>query len=55
MADITMCSGVGCPARQNCYRFTAEPSKLWQSYFTKVPFDGEECEHHWRLDETKGI
>lgn len=45
MADITMCSGSGCPARNNCYRFTAEPNEFRQSYFLKVPFNGEDCEY----------
>lgn len=55
MADITMCSGLGCPARNNCYRYTATPSEHRQSYFTTPPFDGEKCEHQWELNKKKGI
>lgn len=27
-----MCTNVRCPIRRNCYRFTAEPSEIVQSY-----------------------
>ena len=46
MADITMCTGDGCPLKENCYRFTAEKSKR-QSYFFTPPFDGKICEMYW--------
>ena len=45
MADITMCNGVGCLIRQNCYRFTAKPNKHWQSYFKVPVIDGKNCEY----------
>jgi len=32
--DITMCKGAGCPVRENCYRYKAEPSE-YQSYFVE--------------------
>lgn len=37
MADITMCPGTGCPLRETCLRYMAEPSIVWQSFadFTK--------------------
>jgi len=47
MADITMCTGEGCPLKENCYRFTAEASKYMQSYFLTPPFDGKTCEMYW--------
>ena len=31
MSDITMCSSVNCPERNNCYRSRAKPSEF-QSY-----------------------
>jgi hypothetical protein len=46
MADITMCTGDGCPLKENCYRFTAEKSER-QSYFFTPPFDGKTCEVYW--------
>ena len=47
MADITMCTGNGCPLKENCYRFTAEKSEYRQSYFFTPPFDGKTCEMYW--------
>ena len=32
MADITMCIGMGCEKRNNCYRYTAISDSDWQSY-----------------------
>lgn len=37
MPDITMCKDDECPSAENCYRFIATPSKVWQSYFAKSP------------------
>lgn len=47
MADITCCTGDGCPLKESCYRFTSEKSLVWQSYFTTPPFDGKTCEMYW--------
>lgn len=59
MPDITMCSGLGCPLKENCYRHTATPSEFRQSYFMNPPFaykDGEPtCDHQWKNNERKGI
>ena len=44
MPDITMCSGVGCPWKERCYRHTAIASN-WQSWFSVVPWDGVGCVH----------
>ena len=51
MADITKCEGVGCEAKETCYRYTAKPSR-YQSYFTETPIiktkglpDG--CDYYW--------
>jgi hypothetical protein len=38
MPDITMCEGVDCPLKNDCYRFTASPSEFRQSYFMGIPF-----------------
>jgi hypothetical protein len=46
MADITMCSGVGCDLKLECYRHTANQSG-WQSWFTEVPLKDGKCEMFW--------
>lgn len=46
MADITCCTGDGCPLKENCYRFTSIASER-QSYFFTPPFDGKTCEMYW--------
>lgn len=55
MADITMCVGTGCPLRENCYRYMAEPNPWRQSFadFTKLVKDGK-CEQQMPLDALKG-
>jgi hypothetical protein len=37
MADITMCSGDGCPWKLKCVRYTSKPSDDRQAYFAKSP------------------
>ena len=45
MPDIAMCSGDGCPQKEQCYRFTAQPCER-QSYFAKPPInDKGECKY----------
>lgn len=46
MADITMCTGGGCEARETCYRFTAKPNEYRQSYFMEVPIKKNGCEYY---------
>jgi hypothetical protein len=58
MPDITMCTGEEssrkCPHREQCYRFTAKPSKHRQSYFARLPLKGDEtCESLWPLEAEK--
>lgn len=50
MTDITMCPGHNCPKRDNCRRYTAEPSAR-QSYFFSTPWDGVRCEFYWPMNE----
>ena len=45
MADITMCNGEGCEAKETCYRYTAKPSK-YQSYFAEAPIVNQGCEYY---------
>lgn len=49
MPDITMCEGKECPAKDQCYRYTAKPS-LYQSYFAKVPYKDGKCDNYWGKD-----
>ncbi len=41
MADITMCQNHLCAMRNNCYRFTATPTPLRQSYAVFIPKYGQ--------------
>jgi len=54
MPDITMCKGEGCPMRNNCYRYKAEPSMM-QTYFLQTPKDGPPyngvCKYYWGIKE----
>ena len=59
MPDISMCPGLDCPNKNDCYRFKALPSKYMQSYFAvpphtlKVEEDGVttkwECNYYWEF------
>lgn len=48
MADISMCEDRQCPAKDYCYRFTAHPSPMWQSYgvFNRED-DADNCDMFW--------
>ncbi len=41
MPDITMCTNNGCPLKDRCYRFMAEPKEPWQSF----------CQFHPVIDQ----
>lgn len=55
MPDITKCSYEECPLKKSCYRYTAKPWDLEQSYFAEPPYqivkyDGKEyfnCDMFW--------
>lgn len=47
MADITKCTGKGCPDKETCYRFTAPVSDFHQSWFCECPLKDGECEMYW--------
>lgn len=54
MPDITMCDNAGCPKRENCHRFKAEPSPFYQSYSTFRPrfhFNSFVCDAYWPLSK----
>ena len=46
MSEITMCVNKDCSLRNKCYRATATPDPLWQSYSKYEPKNGE-CDHFW--------
>lgn len=53
MPDITMCRGQIedkiCPQKETCYRYTATPSDLIQSYFLDLPMNKDgTCGYHWK-------
>jgi hypothetical protein len=43
MPDITMCRDKECPHKDRCYRFLAEPNKLYQSFFCATPREDSQC------------
>lgn len=51
MSDITKCPGTDCPVKDKCYRFTADASEAWQSYFVEIPGKTEDdkftCDMYW--------
>ena len=59
MADITMCPGLGCEIKQDCYRFTATPTPERQSFFCEPPYLLKEetskfkCKYFWLKQENK--
>lgn len=58
MADIAMCPGVDCAAKDYCYRHRAPVNPFWQSYFVESPGYNDECEYfipdHRVPDESNG-
>ncbi len=50
MADITMCMGVDCPLRENCFRFRATSERENQTYFMVPPFKDGDCDMFWSMD-----
>ena len=60
MPDISMCKGLDCPNKTNCWRFMAKAEPLGQLYFVDPPFtlvyedDNEypifKCDYYWYLD-----
>lgn len=59
MADITKCTGEGCPVKDKCYRYT-ETTNERQSWFVEVPgrLDSVDdkpvwkCEMYWGEQQT---
>lgn len=55
MPDITMCNGNGCPKKDSCYRFTAKPNELWQSYFMDIPYKDNDCDSYWSVKDNNNL
>lgn len=53
MADITMCTGVDCPLKKDCYRYTAIKDEYYQSFLIEVPYDvtKQSCPYYWENNE----
>lgn len=51
MADITMCNNDDCTLKELCYRYTATPTKEWQSYSTFNSTNDRMCEHFVKNDK----
>jgi hypothetical protein len=47
MPDITMCKGIGCEAKETCYRYKAEPNEYRQSYFLESPIENNGCKYYY--------
>jgi len=56
MPDITMCEGKQCPIKDDCHRYTAEPTPMRQSWFMTVPYrpDTDHCPHFWPNEKNAG-
>jgi len=53
MPDISMCQNEECPLKKKCYRFTATPSPLLQTYAYFKPDEDGKCEYFWNNKEYK--
>lgn len=51
MPDISMCHGIDCNIRDQCYRFTATPTLGRQAYFA-LEETGEACGYYWPNNKT---
>lgn len=49
MADITMCKPIHCRLKDTCYRYKAEPTPRYQSYFFNEPYKNKECSYYLKL------
>jgi hypothetical protein len=57
MPDITMCRGNDCPLKHDCHRYKAKPDKMWQAYFTNIPFEKDKgkCDKYWPIDKYTNV
>lgn len=56
MVDITKCSGINCPIKSSCHRYTAPSDPLWQSMLLTPPFTINNgtfnCSMFWGVQQT---
>lgn len=50
MPDITMCKGVNCSEKNNCYRYRAIPF-IRQSYFAESPIKNDVCKFFYPIEK----
>jgi hypothetical protein len=59
MPDISMCEGIGCKDKLDCYRHMAPHDPHYQSFFTETPGTDKNCGYFWqdpnsgKLNETR--
>jgi len=48
-----MCEGRNCPLKETCKRYLVIANELYQSYFTKIPynFKEEKCDYYWKINK----
>lgn len=53
MPDITMCSSLTCPSRQQCYRHEAKPNPYGQSYcdFDAIRGEAKKCDRFMQVKQ----
>ena len=54
MTDASLCFGVGCPQREQCWRFMASPDPRGQSWF-EPPNVGNRCEYFIGYFKAAGV
>ena len=54
MPDIAKCNNKSCPSKDSCYRYTVEPSPMWQSYsnFEYIKEKGK-CNFYWENEDER--
>jgi hypothetical protein len=53
MPDISMCTAHSCPMKEQCYRYTATPSPMWQTYADFSPDENGECDYFYQNETYK--
>ena len=49
--DFTACTGVECPLKKSCYRYTCKKYS-YQSFFTTPPIKNGSCDYHMEAGKT---
>lgn len=51
MPDISLCKGLNCPIKETCLRYLLKSNEHGQSYFIDPPYNFEENECDYYLQE----